>query len=109
MTWKVTYYNDAVQKTLLKLPKTLLAKYLRTIELIEMFGPHLGEPHSKAFGEGLFELRLKGQEGLARVFYCMVIGKEVVILHSFIKKTQKTPPRVLEIAKIRMKEVKSET
>ena len=69
-------------------------------------GPNLGEPHTKAFGGGLFELRLKGAEGIARVVSCTLIGKRVVILHSFVKKTNKTPPRELDIAVSRMKEVK---
>ena len=69
-------------------------------------GPNLGEPHIKAFGEGLFELRLKGAEGIARVFFCTLVGKRVVMLHSFIKKSNKTPPRERVIAELRMKEVK---
>jgi phage-related protein len=108
MKWKVSYYDDSVMHQILKLPKTLLARYLRTVNLIEVFGANLGEPHSKAFGNGLFELRLKGKEGIARVFYCTVIGKEVIMLHSFIKKTQKTPARELEIARLRLKEIKDE-
>jgi phage-related protein len=73
---------------------------------IEAIGPNLGPPHTDSFGEGLFELRLKGQEGIARVFFCTLVGKRVMMLHSFIKKTQKTPQRELEIARQRMKEVK---
>lgn len=69
-------------------------------------GPNLGEPHTKAFGEGLFELRLKGAEGIARVFFCALVGRRIVMLHSFIKKTDKTPPRERKIAEARMKEVK---
>ena len=69
-------------------------------------GPNLGEPHTKAFGEGLFELRLKGAEGIARVFFCTLVGKRIVTLHSFVKKTDKTPPRERQIAEARMKEVK---
>ena len=49
-------------------------------------GPNIGEPHTKAFGEGLFELRLKGAEGIARVFFCTRVGKRIVMLHSFIKR-----------------------
>ena len=49
-------------------------------------GPNPGELHTKAFGGGLFELRLKGAEGIARVFFCTVIGKRIVMLHSFVKK-----------------------
>ena len=69
-------------------------------------GPNLGEPHTKAFGEGLFELRLKGAEGIARVFFCTLIGKRIVMLHSFVKKTDRTPARDLEIAENRLKEIK---
>ena len=58
------------------------------------------------FGGGLFELRLKGAEGIARVFFCTMVEKEIVMLHSFIKKTQKTPEKELKIAKARMKEWK---
>jgi phage-related protein len=57
-------------------------------------------------GDGLLELRLKGAEGIARVFYCTQVGKRIVILHSFVKKTSRTPPRELDIALNRMKEVK---
>lgn len=56
--------------------------------------------------KGLFELRLKSQEGIARVMYCTLVGKRIVMLHSFVKKTQKTPKQDL-IALDRMKEVKN--
>ncbi len=69
-------------------------------------GPNLGEPHTKAFGEGLFELRLKGAEGIARVFYCTMVGRRIVMLHGIIKKSAKTPLRELEIARGRQREVK---
>jgi len=69
-------------------------------------GPNPGEPHTKAFREGLFELRLKGAEGIARVFFCTLVGRRIVMLHSFIKKTDQTPPRERQIAAARMKEVK---
>ena len=69
-------------------------------------GPNLGLPYTDAFGSGLFELRLKGAEGIARVFFCMMVEQEIVMLHSFIKKTQKTPEKELKLAKQRMKELK---
>ncbi len=62
-------------------------------------------PHVRAMGEGLFELRLKAEEGIARVLYCTVIGKKIMILHQFIKKSDKTPPKELALARRRMKEV----
>ena len=69
------------------------------------FGPNLGMPHTRAMGEGLFELRVKGQEGIARVFYCIVVQQRIVMLHAFIKKSQQTPKRELDIAKRRLHEV----
>ena len=49
-------------------------------------------PHTRAMGQGLFELRLKAAEGIARIFYCTVSGRTIVMLHQFTKKTDKTPP-----------------
>lgn len=64
-------------------------------------------PHSRAMGDGLFELRPKGREGIGRGFYCYLMGQEIVLLHGFIKKTQETPKRELKIATARMQEVKN--
>ncbi|MEK6631868.1 MAG: type II toxin-antitoxin system RelE/ParE family toxin, partial [Nitrospirota bacterium] len=61
---------------------------------------------TRAMGDGLFELRLKAAEGIARVFYCTLVGRRVVMLHQFVKKSEKTPRRELLIARSRMKEVK---
>ena len=69
-------------------------------------GPNLGLPHTEALGGGLFELRLKGAGGIARIMFCLVINRQIVVLHAFIKKTQKTPARDLKIARLRMKEFK---
>jgi phage-related protein len=56
-------------------------------------------------GGGLFELRPKGKEGIARVFYCTQVGKRIIVLHSFIKKAKETPKRELEMARKRQREV----
>ena len=61
--------------------------------------------HTKSIGNGLFEIRLKGMEGIARVFYCTLVGKNIVMLHSFIKKTDKIPAKELKIAQTRIKEI----
>jgi len=104
--YTIAYYSDAVQTEILELPDTLAARYIVLTRRMVVLGPNLGEPHTKAFGEGLFELRLKGAEGIARVFFCTLVGKRIVMLHSFIKKTDKTPPRERAVAEARMKEVK---
>ena len=64
-------------------------------------------PHSRALGKGLFELRCKGSEGIGRAFYCTMVNHKIVVLHSFIKKTQETPERELTIARKRLKEVQN--
>lgn len=95
-----------MQEEILGLPDSLAARYVVLTRRITAIGPGLGPPHTDAFGDGLFELRLKGQDGIARVFFCTLVGRRVVMLHAFVKKTQKTPPRVIEIARRRMKEVR---
>lgn len=75
---------------------------------MEVYGPDLGMPHTKAMGEGLFELRLKAHEGIARVFYCTVIDERIMILHHFVKKTKKTPAKERSIARKRMKEIEDD-
>lgn len=70
------------------------------------FGPNLGMPRTKALSDGLFELRVKGKEGIARVFYCTLAGQRIIMLHSFIKKSQKTPPKEIKLAREHLAEVK---
>jgi len=57
-------------------------------------------------GQGLFELRCRGAQGIGRAFYCTLVGREIVVLHSFIKKTQETPDREMAIARKRLNEVR---
>ena len=74
MDYTITYYSEAVQNDILALPDTLAARYIVLTRRMIMLGPNLGAPHTKAFGHGLFELRLKGAEGIARVFFCTLVG-----------------------------------
>jgi phage-related protein len=62
-------------------------------------------PHTRALGGGLFEIRAKADEGIGRAFFCTVAGQHIIILHGFIKKTDKIPKRELDRARIRQKEV----
>jgi phage-related protein len=107
MHWIITYYSESIQEEILALPAGFLGRYLRYSDRMEVYGPDLGMPHTRAMGDGLFELRLKAAEGIARLFYCTMVGKKIVILHQFIKKTNKTPRKELEIARRRMKEIKN--
>ena len=108
MDYAITYYSETVQEEIIDLPDTLAARYIVLTRRMVALGPNLGEPHTKAFGDGLFELRLKGAEGIARVFFCTLIGKRIVMLHSFIKKSDRTSKRELAVAESRLKEIKHE-
>lgn len=102
----IEYYSEEVEEDILSLPDTLAARYVVLTRRMTAIGANLGPPHTDSFGEGLFELRLKGAEGIARVFFCTLVGRRIMMLHSFVKKTQKTPPREIETARRRMKEIK---
>lgn len=108
MKWEINFYSEDVENDILSLPPKLQAKMLRLFELVELHGAQLGKPHTDSLGKGLFELRAKAQEGIARSIYCYMKGKKVIILHVFIKKTQKTqktPKKDLDIAEQRMREL----
>ena len=105
--WDIQYHERA-KSSIEKLPVKILARYYALIDRMMELGPNLGEPHTKVMGDGLFELRIKAQEGIARVFYCVVVKKEIWMVHSFIKKDQKTPLKELKIAHNRLKEIKNE-
>lgn len=107
MNWTIKYYSESVQDEILALPPGLLARYLRYIDRMELYGPDLGMPHTRAMGDGLFELRLKAREGISRVFYCTMIERKIIMLHQFIKKSDKTPSKELVLARRRMKEAKN--
>jgi len=90
MKWKVTFYSDKVESQTLKFPAGILANFLHIAEMIEDLGPNIGRPYVGRLDKGLYEIRAKGKEGIGRSAYCAVKDKEIVILHSFIKKSQKT-------------------
>jgi phage-related protein len=86
--------------------KTLKARYIALTDMMAVHGSNIGMPHTRAMGDGLFEMRIKDQDNIARVLYCTQKDKNIVVLHAFIKKTQQTPKKEIEIAKNRAKEVK---
>lgn len=105
--WSIQYFNARVQQDIESWPVGIYADFLRLIHLMENHGADLRMPHSRAMGQGLFELRCKGAEGIGRAFYCTMVGREIVILHSFIKKSQETPDSEMKIARKRLKDVRN--
>ena len=94
----------AVDDEIAALPPKLQARLLRLMEMVEHLGlEQLHEPHVAHLEGKLWELRAKATEGIARGIYVTITGRRVVILHVFVKKTQKTPRKALELARERMK------
>ncbi len=107
MVYKLEYFNPRVLETIESWPTEILADYAKLIELLLEHGPNLRMPHSRSMGEGLFELRPRGREGIGRAFYCFLVGKKISVVHAFIKKTEATPERELKIARKRVKVMKN--
>jgi phage-related protein len=105
MTWVIDFYNESVEEAILNMPPKIQARMLKLLELIEKYGANLGAPHTEPMGDGLFEIRAKAQEGIGRSLYCYSKGRHIVILHAFIKKTQKTLKQDIDIARARKAEV----
>lgn len=107
MKWKINYYNNSVKDNARVLHKSIKAKFEAILDKILEYGPDLGLPFTRAMGKGLFEIRAKGHAGIARGLFCTISKNTVIILHVFVKKTDSTPKKELELAIKRMKEVKS--
>ena len=105
MIFEIEYYHPKVLAAIEGWPVDVLADYARLVELLAEHGPGLRLPHSRALGSGLFELRPRGRSGIGRAFYCFLVGKRVVIVHAFVKKTEQTPDRELALARKRAREV----
>lgn len=106
MCWQVEVLNDTVAKEIRSLPPDMHARFLRISLLIEQAGLEtMREPQVKHLEGKIWEMRMTGRDGIARALYLTRIGRRVVVLRVFIKKTQKTPNSEIEIAKRRAKEI----
>jgi phage-related protein len=108
MGWTIFYHSESVQEDILAFPSGIQARYIHLTERMVEFGPDLGMPHSRPMGKGLFELRMKSKEGIGRVLFCLRSRGRIVMLHAFVKKSAKTPPKELKTARERMKEIEAD-
>jgi phage-related protein len=108
MTWSIEYYSEKVRSAIDEWPLGIRAFYARITERMKIHGPNLGMPMTRSLGEGLFEIRAIGREGIGRAFFCTFKGRRIIILHVFIKKTDKTPLHELETGRKRLLEVQHE-
>lgn len=97
---EIRFFDQTIEDFITRLEKPILAKTLRTLDLLEQFGNHLGMPHRKKMGSNLFELRVRGKQEI-RIFYTFN-KKVIILLFGFIKKSQRTPKRCIDLAKKRL-------
>jgi phage-related protein len=106
MAWRVEILNDTVSAEIAALPADMQARFLRLSERIIQAGlESLGEPHVKHLEGKLWELRLTGPDGIARALYVTAVGRRVIVVRAFVKKTQKTPSGEIKLALQRAKEI----
>lgn len=106
MGWSVETLNAAVDKELESLPADMRARFVRISELIAAVGlERVGAPHLRHLTGPLWEMRMKGRDGISRALYVAVRPKRVVVVRAFVKKTRKTPRREIDLALKRAKEI----
>lgn len=93
---KIKFFNKRLENFIKSLEKPAIAKILRTLDLLEIFGHELSMPHSRKISNRLFELRIRGTQEI-RIFYTFH-KNEVILLHGFLKKTEQTPQKEIAIA-----------
>jgi phage-related protein len=102
MTWTVETLSDSIDEELEDLPVEVRAKFIHISKLIEEFGhEQVGMPHIRHLDGPLWEMRMKS----ARALYVKVPHKRAVVVRVFMKKTQKTPKREINLALQRAKNI----
>lgn len=108
MQWNIRIEPPA-KAELLAMPADIRARFLHIAELLEQFGPHaVGMPHVRFLQDKLWEMRMTGRDGIARAIYVSHTGKQIVVLHVFSKKTQKTPRKAIQVATERLRSISNE-
>jgi phage-related protein len=100
----VEYYEKPdgsfpAEEFILEQDNKMKAKLFKLLELLEERGNELREPYSKFLDDGVFEIRARQSKNITRVLYFFTVGKKIILTHGFTKKTQKTPPSEVELAK----------
>jgi phage-related protein len=107
MRWTVETLNTLVDGEVAALPEDIRARLSRISSFIENVGlERVGEPHVKHVQGRIWEMRLSGRQGIARALYVTAADCRVVIVRAFVKKTQKTPRREIELALARARSVR---
>jgi phage-related protein len=101
--WHLDLITEA-ERELRAMPPDIIARYVHLADLLAAYGPwQVGMPHVRHLEGKLWEMRLRGRDGIARALYVARVGQRLTVLHVFTKKTQKTPRRALELARARLR------
>lgn len=104
--WKIEILDKKVLDELNALPKDQRAKFSWIADLICDHGlDQVRAPYVKPIEKGLWEIRMKGRDGISRALYVIAKPKRVVVVRVFVKKTQKTPQKEIKLALKRAEEV----
>jgi phage-related protein len=106
VTWTVEFFDAGVRTALAALPEDIQARFRFIVNTIHALGlERVREPYVRHLEGPVWEMRMKGKDGIARAAYVAATGRRLVVVHVFVKKTEKTPRREIEIALSRAKEV----
>lgn len=109
MAWSVEILNKTVERELENLPSDMKARFVRISEMIEENGLiSAGMPYVRLLQNKLWEMRMKGKDGISRALYVTAHKERVVVVRVFVKKTQKTPSKEIKLALLRAEEVENE-
>lgn len=104
--WTVVYADEVAEAEVVALPQDMRVKFRRISELIRVDGiSKVHEPYVKHIEDNIWEMRLSGRSGIARSLYVTAIGRRVIVVRTFVKKTEKTPRSEIDLAKKRIKEL----
>ncbi len=106
MKFEVEFYKtengkEPIAEFLDSLDNKMTAKLVGLMEILEEKGTELRMPYSEHLEEGIFELRCKQGSNITRVLYFFFVGRKIIVTNGFVKKTQKTPPKEIKLAKER--------
>jgi len=106
MSWSVEYLNDLIEEAYKTLPGDIRARFSKVMRMIEAYGlPQVGMPYVRHLEGKLWEMRASGRDGIARGMYVTARGQRVILVHVFVKKTQKTPREEIKKALANAREV----
>ena len=106
MAWIVEFLNESVKAELEALPEDMKVRFIRISSMISESGLNkVGMPYVRHLHDKLWEMRMKGRDGISRALYVTAHKERIVVVRVFVKKTQKTPSREIQLALKRAKEV----